>query len=62
VATDSDRQAGELTDVEITQAMVEAGVDAFLRHASYDEFSLYSLEQTVRAVLLAGLGCLQSDE
>jgi len=43
--------SGETIQIEITPAMIEAGVAAFLERASYDERSLYLIEDTMAEVL-----------
>ncbi len=51
----SEARAGELTKVEITPEMIEAGVAAYKFHASHDEMSFETPEGTVRAILTAAL-------
>ena len=42
---------------EVTPAMIEAGVKAYIQHASHDEMSFSTREETVEAILLAALSC-----
>ena len=53
---DSTGQAGALSqDVEITEAMVEAGVRAYLAQASHDEMSFRTPAELIFEVLQAAL-------
>lgn len=42
-------------EIEITPEMIEAGTVAYLRRASHDEFSHYTPEEIVEAVLTSAL-------
>ena len=43
------------SEIEITPEMIEAGTVAYLRRASHDEFSHYTPEEIVEAVLTSAL-------
>lgn len=48
-------QAG--AEIEITPAMIAAGVQALVRHYDPEEGGLDNIKLTVRAVLVAGFNC-----